>query len=333
MQHARSIRRRDLLELAGCAGLTAAGGIAPLAASAQASWRPARPVRLVIPFPPSGSNDVLGRALAEGLAARLGQSVVVDNRPGAGGTIGAAYVARADPDGSTLLFISGNFAVSAAVQRLSYDPAADFTPVFQAAEAPMIVTVGRNSPARNLQDLIRTARENPGRLRFGATGVGDVNFFATQLLAAAAGIELESVVYRGIAEAQIDLMAGRIDLVITTMASARGLIEAGETRILAASTADRSPLLPNIATAKEQGVDYVVGAWWGVFAPARVSASVIAALHAEASMVARSESFTRILETAGAAHFPITQADFATKVTTDIRNWRGIAERLGITPT
>ena len=197
----------------------------------------------------------------------------------------------------------------------------------------MIVTVGRNSPARSLQDLIRTARENPGRLRFGATGIADVNFFASQLLATAAGIELEAVLYRGIADAQIDLIAGRIDMVITTMASARGLIEAGETRILAASTADRSRLLPNIPTAKEQGVDYVVGAWWGVFAPASVSASIVAALHAEASIVARSEGFTKILETAGAAHLPMSQADFAAKVRTDIQNWRGIAERLGITPS
>ena len=332
MQHAHSTRRRALLLAMSGGGMAAAGGAGHLRAVAQPAWRPTRPLRLVIPFPPSGSNDVLGRALAEGLAGRLGQPVVAENRPGAGGTIGAAAVARADADGSTLLFISGNFAISAAVQRLPYDSVADFTPVFQAAQAPMIVTVGRNSPARSLQDLVRTARENPGRLRFGATGVGDVNFFATQLFATQAGIQLEPVVYRGVSDAQIDLIAGRIELVVTTLASARGLIEAGDTRVLAVSAPDRSASMPDVPTAREQGVDYVMDAWWGVFAPAKVAPSIIATLHAEASFAARSESFARVLEMAGAAHVPMSQADFASKVGNDIRNWRSIAERLGITP-
>lgn len=330
MQRIVPISRRGLLAAISGGAVAAGTGRAP--AVAQPAWRPSRPVRLVIPFPPSGSNDVLGRALAEGLAGRLGQPVVAENRPGAGGTIGAASVARADADGSTLLFISSNFSISAAVQRLPYDSIGDFTPVFQAAEAPMIVIVGRNSSARSLQDLIQTARANPGRLRFGATGVGDINYFATQLLAAQAGVELEPVIYRGISDAQIDLIAGRIELVVTTLASARGLIESGDTRVLAVSTAERSASLPNVPAAKEQGIDYVTGVWWGVFAPARVPSSAIATLHAEASNVARSEAFARVLEMAGATYVPMSQADFATKVGDEIRNWRSMAERLGITP-
>jgi tripartite-type tricarboxylate transporter receptor subunit TctC len=329
MRDRPAFHRRALL-----AGFGAGAAMAPLAvpssAIAQPAWRPNRPVRMVVPFPPSGSNDVLGRALSEGLAGRLGQPVVVENRAGAGGIIGATSVARAEADGLTLLFISSNFAIGPAVQRLPYNPATDFIPVFQAAEAPMIVTVGRESTARSLRDLLRVARENPGRLRFGATGTGDVNYFASQLLATQANVAFEPVIYRGASDAQIDLVAGRIELLVTTLASARGLIDSGDVRVLAIATPERSPALPNVPTAREEGVDYVTGVWWGVFAPARVPPAAVAAFHDEAAVVARTPAFQRVLEMAGAAHVPMTQPDFAAKVMREINDWRAIAERLGI---
>ena len=312
--------------------LLAGLGLATLGGAAMAQGRPwpDRPVRLVIPFPPGGSNDVLGRALADGMSAKLGQPVVVENRAGAGGAIGAEHVARSAPDGHSLLFVSSSIATSAAVQKLPYDPVADFTPVIEAAQAPMIVTVGRNFPARTLGELIAAARERPGQLRFGGAGVGDTSFFATQILNMAAGIEMEAVAYRGIMEAQLDTAAGRIEVCVTTFASARPLIEAGDLRVLAVSTPTRTSSLPEVPSARELGVDYIADVWWGLFVPARVPEPIMARLHDVAAEVMRGEAYARLSRLNGAEFVPMPQAAFAEKVRKDVTRFRDIARRAGI---
>ena len=161
--------------------LLAASATVAVPALGQPAW-PGRPVRVVVPFSPGGSNDVLARALSERLTAAFGQPFVVENRAGAGGAIGADLVAKSPPDGLTLLFMSSSLTTNAAVQRLPYDPVADFTPIAQAAVAPMIVVVGRDSPARDMAGLVAIARAQPGRLRFGGAGPGDSSLFAAELL-------------------------------------------------------------------------------------------------------------------------------------------------------
>jgi tripartite-type tricarboxylate transporter receptor subunit TctC len=285
---------------------------------------------MVIPFPPGGSNDVLGRALADGLSAKLGQPVVVENRTGAGGAIGAENVARSAPDGLSLLFVSSSIATGAAMQKLPYDPVADFTPVIEAAQAPMIVTVGRNFPARSLAELIAVARARPGQLRFGGAGIGDTSFFATQILNMAAGLEMEAVAYRGIMEAQLDTAAGRIEVCVTTLASARPLIEAGDLHVLAVSTPTRTASLPDVPSARELGVDYVTDVWWGLFAPARVPDPIAARLHNRAAEVMRGEAYARVSQINGAEFVPMSQAAFAEKVRNDVTRFRDIARRAGV---
>jgi tripartite-type tricarboxylate transporter receptor subunit TctC len=302
----------------------------PSVAAAQASW-PARPVRVVVPFSPGGSNDVLARALAERLGAGFGQPFVVENRGGAGGAIGADQVAKSPPDGYTLLFMSSSLTTNAAVQRLPYDPVADFTPVAQAAVAPMIVTVGKDGPARTLADLVRIARERPGQLRFGGAGPGDTSFFATELMKMAYALDMEPVAYRGITEAQTDAAAGRIDLVVTTLASARGLLEAGQLRLLAVAAAERDPRMPEVPTAKEAtGVDYVTGVWWGVFGPAGLPAGVTTGLNEAIGRAMTDPAYQRVLDIGGASAAPLSPQAFAAHVRAEVARWTEIARRAGV---
>jgi tripartite-type tricarboxylate transporter receptor subunit TctC len=302
----------------------------PSVAAAQASW-PARPVRVVVPFSPGGSNDVLARALAERLGTGFGQPFVVENRGGAGGAIGADQVAKSPPDGYTLLFMSSSLTTNAAVQRLPYDPVADFTPVAQAAVAPMIVTVGKDGPARTLADLVRIARERPGQLRFGGAGPGDTSFFATELMKMAYALDMEPVAYRGITEAQTDAAAGRIDLVVTTLASARGLLEAGQLRLLAVAAAERDPRMPEVPTAKEAtGVDYVTGVWWGVFGPAGLPAGVTTGLNEAIGRAMTEPAYQRVLDIGGASAAPLSPQAFAAHVRAEVARWTEIARRAGV---
>ena len=304
---------------------------APLCkAMAQPAW-PSRPVRMVVPFSPGGSNDVLARALCERLTAMLGQPFVVENRAGAGGAIGADLIAKSPPDGSAFLFISSSIATNAATQRLPYDPVADFTPIAQAAVAPMIVTVGRDSPARDMAALVRLAREQPGQLRFGGAGPGDTSYFATELLKMAAGLQMEAVAYRGITEAQTDAAAGRIDLVVTTLASARGLLDAGQLRLLAIAADARDPRMPDVPTVREStGIDYATGVWWGVFGPARLPAPITARFNAAINAAVAEPSYQRVLEAGGAAAAPVTPEVFAAHVRAEVARWTEVARRAGV---
>jgi tripartite-type tricarboxylate transporter receptor subunit TctC len=302
----------------------------PSAARAQATW-PTRPVRVVVPFSPGGSNDVLGRALSERLGAAFGQPFVVENRAGAGGAIGADLVAKSAPDGYTLLFMSSSLATNAAVQRLPYDPANDFTAIAQAAVAPMIVTVGKDSPARTMADLVRIARERSGQLRFGGAGPGDTSFFATELMKMPYGLDMEAVAYRGITEAQTDAAAGRIDLVVTTLASARGLMDAGQLRVLAVASAARDPRLPDVPTAREAtGVDFVTGVWWGVFGPARMPPVLTARLNEAINKAVMEPAYQRVLEAGGASAAPLSPEAFAAHLRAEVTRWTEIARRVGV---
>ena len=318
-------RRTILAATAGAAAALAFGG----EAAAQASW-PARPVRLIVPFPPGGSNDVLARALAERLSPRLGQPVVIENRGGAGGAIGADAVAKSAPDGYTLMFISSSLTTNAATQPLPYNPATDFTAVAHVASAPMIVAVGADFEARTLQDLLRIARAQPNRLRFGGAGPGDTSFFAGELLKQAADIQMEAVAYRGIVDAQTDVAAGRIELVVTTLASARSLIDAGRMRVLAVAAEQRDPALPNVPTAREAGLDYSTGVWFGLFGPTAMPAAVVARLNREVNEVLRDPSYQEFLGRVGATAAPLTPEDFQAKLRSEVQRWTDIARRAGV---
>ncbi len=313
---------KSLIVLASlCLGLV--GG-----AQAQDAW-PSKAVRIVVPFAPGGSNDVIARRLAQRLTTTLGQSVVTDNRAGGGSTVGAQHVATSPADGYTFLFVSGSLATTAAVQKTPYDPVKAFDPISRVATAPFVVMTREGFPAKNVQELIAYAKQNPGKINYGSAGLGDSTQLATELFNNMAGIKMTGVNYKGIAPAQMDMLAGRIDLVITTMASVRGTATE-KLPMLAFTSARRDPDHPNIPTVKESGLDYVVDIWWGLFAPAGLPVSIRDRMNREIANITAEPDFATFLKTAGAIPAPSTPEALREAVAQDVVRWTETARRAGI---
>ena len=299
------------------------------AAFAQAQW-PNRPVRIVVPFAPGGSNDVMARRLSLRLTEKLGQPVVVDNRAGGGSVVGTGMVINAAPDGYTLLFVSNSLATTAAAQRLPYDPAKGLVSVSLVAKAPMVVLTRADFPAKTMPDLIAYAKAHPSKLNYGTAGRGDTNQLATEVLSQIAGLKMEPVGYKGMAPAQLDLLAGRLDLMITTIASIRGT-RAEQLPMLAFTSAARNPEFPQVPTVKEStGLDYVVDVWWGLFAPAGIPAPVLSRLNAEVAEAVKDPAFAGFLDSIGAKAEASTPAAMHTLLADDVKRFTATAERAGL---
>lgn len=304
--------------------------IMPFGSAQAASAWPDRPIRLVVPFAPGGSNDVIARKLSESLGGALGQTVVVENRGGAGGVVGSGFVASSAPDGYTFLFVSGSLATSAAVQKTPYDPNKAFDAVSMVASAPFVVLTRKDFPAKNMKELIAYAKANPGKINFGSAGLGDSSQLATELLATTAGVKMQAVGYKGISPAQLDLVAGRLDIIITTMASIKGTA-ADALPKLAFTGAERDPDHPDIPTVREAtGLDYVVDVWWGVFAPHGVPAAILDRLNKEIHAAVAKPEFAKFLNMVGARPAPSTRKDLQDLLAKDVARWTETAERAGI---
>jgi len=277
------MHRRTLLSLALAA---------PAVAAAQGGNQdfPSRPVRVVVPFAAGGIIDVVARILAEPLARRLGQPVVVENRPGAGATIGARAVARAAPDGHTLLLSGAAHAVMAVLYAdLGFDPLADFAPVALLGDQPFVVAVHPGVPAQDVPQLLAWLRARPGAANFATTGIGAASHLAGELLKSLAGVDFTVVPYRGTPQAVTDLVAGRADLMIDSQTLLAPLARDGRVRALAVTTAQRSRLLPDLPTLAEAGVaGYAASSWQALQAPAGTPAPILARL-AEAAAAALAE--------------------------------------------
>lgn len=310
-----------------CASLA---GLAP-AASAADDW-PNRPVRMIVPFAPGGSNDIIARKLAENLGKSLQQTVVVENRGGAGGVVGSSAVANSAPDGYTFLFVSGSLATSAAVQKTPYDPVKAFDAVSLVASAPFVVITRKDFPAKTMAELLDYARKNPGKINYGSAGLGDSSQMATELLAMTAGVTMQTVGYKGISPAQLDLVAGRLDMIITTMASARGT-PTDELPKLAFTGAAREKGHPNVPTVKEAtGLDYVVDVWWGVFAPHGTPDAIRDRLNKEIANAINGPDFAAFLNNMGAEPRASTPKELQDLLGKDVERWIATAERAGIRP-
>jgi tripartite-type tricarboxylate transporter receptor subunit TctC len=309
---------------AACCALFAGHG----AAQTSDKW-PARPIQLVVPFAPGGSNDVFARPLASKLSEMLGQPVVVENRAGAGSVIGANMVAKSKPDGHTLLFVSSSLATSAAVQNPPYDPYKDFSAVARVATAPFVILTRHGFPAKTVAELVQYAKANPGTINYGSAGLGDIAQLATELLSMTVGAKMTAINYKGIAPAQLDLVAGRIDLIITTVASIRGT-PAAKLPMLAVTTAERVPELPNIPTVRESGIDYAVDIWWGVFAPSGLPEDIRTRLNEAVTKIIVQPEFSGFLKNGGAATAPSTPQELQSILSKDITRWRTTAEKAGI---
>ena len=319
------MKRRHALALAGLLPI-------PGILRAQSADFPTRPLRLVIPFTPGGSNDIVGRMLAEALSARLGQPVAVENRGGAGGVLGNDAVAKAAPDGHTLLLAgSGSFVISSLVQpRLPYDPVRDFAPVGYIGAAPNVITVNPRVPARTLAELQAVARAAPTPLRFGSPGVGTNGHALGAMIGVVLGVELEAVHYRGTGPALSDVLAGRIEILTNASAPLQPHIAAGTLRALAVAGRTRSAALPDLPTSVEQGFPELDSAtWYALLATGGTPPERTAVLHrALNEVLAQPEIRRRLIENGVDEIAPsASPADLATLMAEDRQRWQRVVER------
>ena len=329
-----SPHRRRLCTLA--AGLLmplAGNGWAQAAGSTAAAAWPTRPLKVVVPFPPGGATDLVARTLADRLQARLGQTVVVDNRPGASTTIGADAVAKAPADGYTLL-VSGSSTYSvvpALKPRLPYDPRKALSLVGIVAKAPLVLVAGPRTPARTLAELLAQAKAQPGQVGYATFGPGSAPHLAGELLAHEAGVQLLAVPYRGSAAAVMAVVGGEVAFAIDTVASAAPQIQAGKLRALAVLSPQRALALPEVPTVAELKLPKAVfDGWHGVAVPAGTPPAVLARLSAEVAAVMALPEVRQKLLTAGLEPVFIDAAGFQAKVAAEVETYTALGQRTGI---
>lgn len=303
--------------------------LASPAVLAQGAW-PNRPIRIVVPFPPGGSNDVVARPIAERLQHRLGQPVVIENRAGAGGAIGATAVAQSPADGYTLMVSSSSFATTSIAQRVPWTVLDNFTPVALLARSPFIVIVNNDFPAQSVTDLVRIAKERPGTIDYATSGPGGINHFVTEYFSQVTGARMNHVPYRGTGPAVTDLVAGHVQLMITTMPSAAGVVRDNRVRLLAYTAPGASEGSRPAPLVKDLGIDYETAIWWGMFAPKDLPAPITERLNTEVNAALRDPALARLFEGEGAIPSPATPAQFAEMLRTDIARWREVAQYANI---
>ncbi len=286
---------------------------------------PAKPIRFVVPVVAGGSNDILGRLIGERLRERWGQPIVVENRAGAGQMIGADIVAKAAPDGYTLLVPTGTYTSSAALQtKLPFDPMNDLTGVAMIGDGPLVVTVHPSLPAKSVKELIALARARPGEIHYASAGSGSIVHFASEMFAAAAKINIVHVPYKSGAPSVVDAVGGHVQLLITSMAAVWPHVKTGRMRALALTSAQRSSFAPELPVVAEFLPGYSASQWWGILAPAKTPPDVVARLNTEINRILGSEEMKPRLVEQGAELVLMAPDAFTRYVRDEITKWRKV---------
>ena len=309
--------------------------VAAIAVMAVPVWGqtsyPNRAIRMVAPFAPGGASDFVARLLAPKLSERLGQTVVVDNRSGAGGTIGFEIVVRAAPDGYTLMIASSSYATNAAVApKLSFDPIKDVTPISLVGVAPLVLVVHPSVAARSIGELVALAKAQPGRLKFGSSGTGASPHLAGELFKASAGIDLLHVPYKGSGPALIDTLSGQIDMTFISMLVVRAHINAGRLRLLGVGTPQRAKALPDVPAIAETLPGFETTSWYTVMGPARMPATLVARLNKEVNALANSPEVAERLANDTVEPKALSPEATAKHVADEITRWKAVAQRGGV---
>jgi tripartite-type tricarboxylate transporter receptor subunit TctC len=292
---------------------------------------PAKAVRMIVPFAPGGGADFFGRVLAEKLATRLGQSFVIDNRGGAGGAVGTEVAAKAAPDGYTLVFVSNGYSVSPAVSKVAYDPLKDLAPIARVVDTSMVVAAHPSVPATDLKGLVAYAKENPGKLSFGSSGVGGIAHLATEEFLISAGIKMVHVPYKGTGPANTALIGGEIQVNVGDIGAIVQMIRAGRVKALAVGSQSRSKLLPSVPSAAESGYpDSKFGIWYGLLAPRGTPAAIISRLNREVNAVLATPEVIDTFTARFAVPAGGSPDEFAGNIKADYEFWKRFSDRTGL---
>ena len=306
---------------------------AALYANASAQPYPSKPVRLIIPFPPGGSNDVVGRMIAFQLSERLGRQVVADNQGGAGGIIGTEAAAKSQPDGHTLLLISSAYAFGASMYTLPYDPATAFAPVALLGTGPVVLAVNSKLPVDSLKELIALAKEKPGELNYASAGVGSFQHLASALFKLQSDLDIVHVPFKGGGPAMMDVIAGNTQIAIGSLIQTLPHIKSGRLKALGVGSAKRVPALPDVPTISEAGVPgYEATNWWGIVAPAGTPRPVIERLHKELSVILASAETKKRFESEGGEAAQMSPEKFGRFIAAETDKWARVVKEAGIRP-
>jgi tripartite-type tricarboxylate transporter receptor subunit TctC len=300
--------------------------------SARAESYPSRQITLIIPFTPGGSNDLVGRAIGKKLSEAWGQPVVVENRGGGGTLIGVGAVAKAAPDGYTLLLVSPTFTVNPAVRKtMPYDSVKDFTPIAFIGRAPLLVTTSLRLPVQSAGELFALAKSKPGQITYASAGIGSINQISTELIAFTAGVKLSHVPYKGGAPALNDLVGGHVDMFVSSIPQALQLIRGGQIRTLAVTSSKRTPLLPDVPTLAEAGTPGAdAETWWGIAGPAGMPADIVKALNAEINKMLASPELATFFANEGAEAEAMTPQQFGDMMRRETARWTRVAHEANI---
>ena len=287
---------------------------------------PSKPVRLVIPFPAGGSNDIVGRLVASKLSEQFERQVVVDNRVGADGIIGSELVARAKPDGHTLLMISASFPMNAAVHKLPYDPLRSFSWVAMVGDAQTILVAYPGMPVSSVKDILSFARSNPGKMMYGSSGVGGFNHFAGELFRSLAGVNMVHVPYKGGGTAMIGTISGEVQLLFASSVLALPQVRSSKIKTIGTGGAKRSALLPDVPTIAESVPGYDANNYWGVLAPSGTPAAIVNHINASINTILAMPDMQKRFAAEGAEIRTMSPAEFGKLIATDITKWTRVAK-------
>jgi tripartite-type tricarboxylate transporter receptor subunit TctC len=339
MQSIGKVRGAIFLALSFWSAMTAcrSSGVAamnlPESPASSASAYPARPIRIIVGFPPGNATDILARFIGAKLGERLGQQVVVDNRPGANGIIGAELTAKAAPTGHTLMFMSASHTMNAAINKLPFDPVKSFTPVALLGTGPLVLVAHVSFPANNVKRLIDDATAKPNTITYASVGTGGINHFAGELFARNARIQLIHVPYKGGVSALTDVIGGQVQLMFGTLPLTLRQIHAGKIKALGVTSLQRTPLLAEVPTIAETGAPgYEINNWWGVVAPAGLPSAIVARLNREISGILAQRESAQRLEADGIVLSPLSSAAFSRLLVSEIEKWARVAREANIKP-
>lgn len=307
-----------------CIALACLGSTTVLAAE---PW-PTKPIVVINPWAPGGPADIVARPIMQKLSERLGQPIVVENRAGANGVIGATAVAKARPDGYTLLFSHvGPIAISPAMQAdMPYDSIKDFEPVTQVVSAPLVLVVRPDLPIKSLQDLVAYAKSRPGKLSYGSVGAGSTTHLAGEMLHGMAGIDILHVPYKGAAPVITDMLGGQIDMAFINISGVMPYLPSGKLRAIAVSTLKRSTLLPDLPAISESYPGFEVNSWYGVMAPAGTPKEIVNRLQREIAIVLKTPEIMEVMKTGGLDPEGTTPEQYAAKIKEDLRRWAAVVK-------